>query len=108
MSVTTIEYEFEDEDTEPMTVSLPAKFVVCSRCQGKGTHVNSSIDENDMPDWDDESREMYLSGGYDVPCHECGSEKVVKRVDVAAVKAGPDDLKRWYRAYMGGMSCLWA
>jgi hypothetical protein len=70
------------------TVELPAKYEVCGRCRGKGTHSNPSIDGNGIsaeefygPDWDDESREMYLTGGYDVTCHECDGKRVVLVLD---------------------------
>lgn len=70
------------------TVELPGKYEVCGRCQGKGSHVNPNIDGHGItaeewwgPDWDDESREMYMSGGYDVSCYECHGKRVVLVVD---------------------------
>ena len=60
---------------------------VCPRCCGEGTHVNPSIDGNGISadewynEWDDESREMYLTGGYDVTCEECHGSNVVDVLD---------------------------
>lgn len=68
-------------------VEFPAKFAVCSRCEGKGSHINPSIDGHGITaeewdrDWDDESRENYFSGVYDVTCGECKGLRVVPVVD---------------------------
>jgi hypothetical protein len=77
-----------DEIEVEETVELPGKYEVCGRCQGKGTHTNPSIDGHGIsqeewfgPDWDDESREDYLSGAYDVSCHECDGRRVVLVLD---------------------------
>lgn len=66
-----------------MSVQIPAKWEICDVCDGNGTHVNRNIDGNGIttdewngPDWDDESREMYMSGGYDVACEaNCSNGK---------------------------------
>lgn len=77
----------EEIDVEE-EVELPTKYAVCTRCEGKGSHVNPSIDGHGIsgeewngPDWDDESREMYMTGGYDVACYECKGLRVVTVVD---------------------------
>lgn len=69
-------------------VELPAMWEVCSRCDGEGHHSNPAIDGHGItmeewlgPDWDDESRERYMSGGYDIPCTECKGERLVLVVD---------------------------
>jgi len=66
--------------------TLPAKKEVCPRCRGKGTHVNPSIDGNgitsdEMEELGDEFLESYLSGVYDVKCHECNGLRVVDVID---------------------------
>jgi len=78
----------EDEETgEDVEHELPSKFEVCPRCKGKGTHVNPNIDGNGITasewaeDWDDEEREGYLAGHYDVPCEECHGDRVVSVID---------------------------
>lgn len=66
-------------------LELPARWAICDRCGGDGTHVNPSIDGHGItadewngPDWDDESRDTYLSGGYDVPCEaRCAGGRVL-------------------------------
>lgn len=72
------------ENGEGLEVELPSKYEVCGRCRGKGAHVNPNIDGHGItadewngPDWDEESQEMYLSGGYDISCLDCGGDRVV-------------------------------
>lgn len=79
--------DIDDEGVE-IEVVIPAKHEVCNRCEGRGTHVNPAIDGHGItseewwgPDWDDDSREMYMTGGYDVPCYECGGKRVVLTPD---------------------------
>lgn len=77
--------ELCDEDSEGFfeeEYEIPFKFEVCGTCEGKGTHVNPSIDshgitQDEWYEWDDEEREGYFSGMYDVECYECGGDRVV-------------------------------
>lgn len=97
----TIEFTYTDDNDEEVEGTLPAKYEVCSRCEGTGTHTNPSIDGNgltssDMEDWDAEDVENYKTGVYDVVCEECGGLRVVLEVDRdAAEKECPDLLKRY-------------
>jgi len=56
-------------------------FEICDTCDGKGTHVNPSIDSHGLTreDFDDDAefRENYSSGMYDVRCYECNGRRVV-------------------------------
>lgn len=62
---------------------VPARYEVCGRCRGKGTHTNPSIDGNgitqsDREDWaDDDFMEDYKAGHYDIQCEECKGERVI-------------------------------
>jgi hypothetical protein len=56
------------------------QYETCPTCDGKGTHVNPSIDASgltgeDMSDPD--FREDYLSGVYNVPCYHCHAKRVI-------------------------------
>lgn len=68
-------------------IEVPAKWEICSHCRGNGTHVNPNIDGHGIgaeeweQDWDDDSREMYFSGGYDVRCEEGCRDGKVQVVD---------------------------
>lgn len=83
---------WDDEEKE-----IPFRWGVCPTCDGKGSHVNPSIDANgltaedfyDDPDF----AEDYSSGLYDVPCYECGGRRVVPEIDLP--ENDPD-----YKAYL--------
>lgn len=72
---------------EDYCVTLPMKFSVCPLCNGKGSHVNPSIDAHGISsdewdrDWDYEEREMYMNGGYNVTCYECDGRRVVPEIN---------------------------
>lgn len=89
-----------DDDGE-YTLSLTAKYEICDRCRGKGTHTNPNIDgngitESEWAEWDDEGREMYLSGGCDVRCEAGCTDGKVLVIDEDAVDKS---LKVWIDAW---------
>lgn len=79
---------------------LPKHKIVCPTCNGKGHHVNPSIDAGGLSqedfDGDPDFYEDYMSGMYDVSCYECGGENVVEDVDYERAKHEcPELLKEW-------------
>lgn len=80
----TIKYTFKNGEIE-QDVKLPGHFAVCPRCEGRGKHVNPSIDEHGIsPEEfaeDPDFEEAYFSGRYDVRCYECNGDRVVSEVD---------------------------
>ena len=71
----------EDDNGELVATEKEVSFhyEVCSVCNGRGQFVNPNIDRNgisDMDEWDDEERDDYFSGGYDVVCGYCGGKAV--------------------------------
>lgn len=82
VAIVSIEIEpYVEEDTE-----VPFKYEVCPTCNGKGTHVNPSIDCNGLTredfDEDPDFAEDYFKGIYNVPCYECGGRRVVPEMDL--------------------------
>lgn len=87
-----IKFEFEYEDDDgieiEVEVSLPAEYVVCGCCRGKGRYVNRNIDGNGITssEWselcadNEDFAENYMSGVYDVTCEECRGLRVVLEV----------------------------
>ena len=77
----------QDPEGLERLVLLPSKYEVCTRCSGKGKHVNPNVDGHGITaeewerDWDDESRENYFSGVYDVECYGCGGKRVQLETD---------------------------
>jgi hypothetical protein len=74
-------------DGAEIEYALPAKFEVCSRCSGTGSHVNPSIDGNGLSredfDQDPDFEEAYFRGDYDVRCETCKGARVVPVPDLA-------------------------
>jgi predicted methyltransferase len=70
-------------------IMLPAKRIVCPRCNGTGSHVNPAIDGNGLSaddlDQDPDFNEAYFRGDYDVRCEECKGENVVLELDYEAL-----------------------
>lgn len=85
-----IELCFVDADGEYwQDVSLPSKFVVCHRCQGRGVHDawEGGMTMDEMDEQGPEFMEDYLDGVYDVACSVCGGQRVLEVVDEARVPA---------------------
>jgi hypothetical protein len=99
-----VTYEYEDPETgEYVEEELPSRWEICSRCEGEGKHSNPNIDGHGItasewwgPDWDDESREMYMSGGYDVACHACGGPGKVLVADESRMD---EETRKRYEKY---------
>jgi hypothetical protein len=96
---TTKKVTVTDDEGGETEHELPAKFEVCSRCEGHSTHLNPSIgqhaysqEEFEEAFSDPEEREVYFKRGgmYDVTCEECRGQRVVAVVDEEAVKRTPD------------------
>ena len=66
-------------------IELPTKWAICSTCDGNGKnslHIDGNgITQSEMQEWDEESWEIYLRGGYDKPCHPCSGSGKVRVVD---------------------------
>ena len=59
------------------------KYEVCPFCEGRGKHVNPSIDSNGLTSEDFDDRDFaedYAEGAYDVTCYECHGKKVVPEI----------------------------
>ena len=86
----TIEELDPHDDPSDGPTSVPVIYEVCDVCDGRGTYVNPSIDSHgigadEWNEWDDDEREDYCSGRYDVGCHECGGLRVVPVPDYQAM-----------------------
>ena len=95
-------------DDYPDKIEIPGKYIVCPRCEGRGSHTNPSIDGNGLSreDFDEmgpQSEEDYFAGVYDVVCHECKGKKVIMIVDKN--KATKEELKE-YSEYIDSMNSI--
>lgn len=75
----------ENEEGEEISFVLPLKMEVCPTCQGRGTHVDPSVDAggyyDDGDDCDEYGENLYFSGAYDVVCRTCHGKNVVAGID---------------------------
>lgn len=83
-------------DDEDKFVKVPANWVICGTCEGAGKHSLhlGAITEGDRDrDWDSDSWEDYMSGGYDRSCDPCEGTGKVLVIDDAAVARSSDEVK---------------
>jgi len=85
-----------DGDGDEEWGEVPCRYDVCPTCQGRGRHVNPSVDcdgltADDFAE-DPDFATDYLDGCYDVPCFECDGNRVVVVLDRDAID--PADLER--------------
>lgn len=68
-------------------IPLPAKRIVCPRCDGNGTHdhpaFSNGVDSEHLEDPD--FSESYFRGHYDVRCEECHGERILDVLDYDAL-----------------------
>ena len=83
--VTIVNYDDNDDEVNNTYVGVPFKYEVCDLCNGKGKHVNPTIDRNGLTsedfDQDPDFREDYFNGAYDVNCYKCGGSRVMAVYD---------------------------
>lgn len=92
------------EDPELMaSIEVPTCWKICQRCEGEGRHDHpafaNGITQSEWQDeWDDESRENYMRGAYDVLCEDCSGSGKVRKPDLSrCVPALRKALKEWMR-----------
>lgn len=79
----------DDDDArllrDEVVVDVPFIYAVCPTCEGKGEHVNPSIDAGGISGSDfaedPDFYRQYRQGVYDVLCYECGGLRVVPELD---------------------------
>jgi excinuclease UvrABC ATPase subunit len=103
--------EAEEHEAEFQEFAFPARYAVCPTCRGKGSHVNPSIDAGgitgeELGEWDDDERESYLNGRYDVACYQCGGERLVPEIDKSNLNdAAKAALKRFRKQEREAEEC---
>lgn len=97
----------DDGVGEETTHELPARYEVCPRCEGHGTHLTPSMgnhaysqEEFSETFSEPEDREEYFrrGGRYDVTCEECQGRRVVLVVDEESCEHSPN-LKPIFEAW---------
>ncbi len=96
----TVTLTIYDPEGDEVDTEFPAKFEVCGTCQGKGSHVNPSIDSQGISqeefEQDPDFAESYFAGNYDMQCVECKGLRVVPVVNLEACSSSQQaDLAIW-------------
>lgn len=100
-------WRLEDAGLDP-EAPVQVRFEVCPLCDGKGKHVNPSIDAHGLSredfDEDPDFEESYFRGDYDQRCNLCNGEKVVPvpldaQVIEAIEQAAQDRYESWAESY---------
>lgn len=92
----------EDDEGEEIEARVPARFEVCSVCNGHGSYVNPAIDDCGLSSEDFYAdpgfEEDYFAGVYDVTCAECGGKNVVPVPDKTRIDKGMmKQIEDWQR-----------
>jgi len=91
----------EDDEGNETEFETPFTWEVCPTCDGKGKHVNPSIDAGGISaeefNNDPEFAEDYCSGRYDVCCYNCGGLRVVAVTDDSRVIAAEEEQREYER-----------
>lgn len=76
----TVTFVLEDGEQDP-EFTRKIKWAVCPTCDGRGKHVNSSVDSQGISpeefEHDPDFERDYFEGVYDVTCNECRGKRVV-------------------------------
>ncbi len=97
----TLDPDYFEEEGSIELEPFQLRYEVCSVCEGRGSYVNPSIDENGISgeefhgEWDEDEREAYLGGAYDVTCACC----MGKRVMLVPVLTDGTPEAEWYREW---------
>jgi len=93
----TLLYTIEDDEGLEDIVEVPAQFVICSTCRGKGQH-SLAVDGHGITasewhhDWSFEEKQAYMAGDYDRRCDDCDGSGKYPEPDW--VKLSPKDTER--------------
>ena len=84
------------EDGSEEEVQLPAKWEICTTCEGEGKS-SAYLGVIQPEDWDPEELEDYMRGVYDRRCEDCKGEGKTLEVDLDRM---PTELRTAYEAYL--------
>lgn len=86
------------EDGEVTRQRIRYIWVICDTCEGEGGHSRrfGAMTSEEFSEWDDDSREAYLSGRYDESCEACDGSGKVQELDTESLT---EDARAWVEAY---------
>jgi hypothetical protein len=99
----TIEWTRYLDDGEEAVYDLPARWEICSTCDGEGresAYLGAITQEDRDRDWSHDEWEDYMQGGYDRPCAACNATGKILRVDLERLKFQDKALYAAYCEYL--------
>jgi len=98
---------YGDDEGEEYEMEFPFKWGVCPTCDGRGQHVNPSIDCNGLTaeDFaeDPDFREQYFGGSYDEQCCQCDGRTTVPVIDDKNLN---DEQKKAMKDWEAHLQCM--
>lgn len=93
--MTTITVTMLDSDTAELEVKIPAVWVICDACSGRGTSSSylGAFTRADMDEEGPEFMEEYMAGNYDRPCDACHGSGKLLEPDRQRIEASDDDVQ---------------
>jgi hypothetical protein len=81
---------FWSADGEEISVEVSTHWAICPCCEGEGRVDNPAFSngisgEEWANEWDEDEREAYMSGAYDVRCDECGGSGKVREPNLSSL-----------------------
>ena len=65
---------------------LPHRWIICDACRGEGRRdhpaFSNGITSSEWEEWDQDDRENYMRGAYDVGCNDCGGSGKIAVPDI--------------------------
>lgn len=91
--MTTISVLMLDSETAEVEVKIPAVWVICDACSGRGTSSSylGAFTRDDLDEEGPEFVEEYMAGNYDRPCGECHGSGKLLEPDRERIEAGDSD-----------------
>ena len=86
-------------DNDGIEQEMPARYIVCDRCEGHGTHTNPAVDSQGLCHAlvnDHHFMQNYRNGVYDITCTVCNGKRVELVPDEEECE--PSELDAYYRA----------
>ena len=89
VTLTYTAYNADFSESTEMALDVPAKNVMCDRCDGEGSVDNpafsNGITSSDREEMGESEFRRYMSGAFDVVCPCCRGSRIVLQADVRSM-----------------------
>jgi len=113
----TLTWTEEDEDGVEHQRAIPHKWEICHSCAGDGTIPDRAISPTGDGSWtgsefaeacheDEDFRDHYFGGMYDVACPDCSGSGKTKAIDWTALEQRDPALAKRYEDHLKDEACF--